>query len=539
VRYCIIIGILCVFAPAAFAQAADKDAIDLSGKMDTIALGSADGNIGLSGFLNVSLQNPDNWEDFEILKVSTSGFSLMRFGGPLIFDTTNNPVIYDDPVLYGDFDGDGVGDIIADNGGLFFKGKSAFPYFNPGSTSQFVSHYKFESFFNPKVIDFDGDGISDYLVCTGDHNVRLYKGGSSFGTTKYMFATDSIQFPGSPLVMTVDRFGLHLKPTVLCICNNTICLLKHIGNTFAQDSIILVSDSTELRATNLYAMDITGDGITDLIVSDNYHIYIFKGGDDFGTYQFGPKNAFYTIKSPRLTDFGNFGFVDDFGEFSIRNCGDLTGSGIPYLAVGGDQSGSGFNKGYQFFYAGGKALDTLYDAIAGYVGLGLGRIDTLHNIDNTGKTVCLLNDFEDFNFNNRDIDFLMSRDCDKIPHKTNPHMLDVKPKVSQSSACILQAQLGGGFVKIIINGESLGANTLHIFNMLGQEVAARDIGSIEGKSIEMFSTSDLADGTYLAELRGAHAHAIVKFPVNRLMKEMAPESPVILQMNETIPSVLR
>jgi hypothetical protein len=315
--------------------------------------------------------------------------------------------------------------------------------------------------------------------------------------------------------------------------------VKQTGNNFSQDSVIVVSDGASggIIVANLYATDITGDGVTDLIVSDGLHIYIFKGGDNFGTYPLIPQNAFYTIKSPRLTDFGNYGFISDFGT-SMRACGDLTGSGIPYLAVGADINEAGFYKGFEFFYAGGKALDSLFDAVVSYEDLGLGGIDTLHSINSTGRTVALLNDFRNYNFNNYDLDFLMSRDCEKIPHKTNPQMLNVNP-ISFQSSCTLQAQAGGGFVRIIINGESIGANTLDIFNMLGEDVAKREIGPVIGKSIELFTTSDLADGTYFAELRGDHAHAIIKFPVNRILKEMAPESPVILQMNETIPNVMR
>ena len=90
-----------------------------------------------------------------------------------------------------------------------------------------------------------------------------------------------------------------------------------------------------------------------------------------------------------------------------------------------------------------------------------------------------------------------------------------------------------------IDGESFGANSIHIYNMLGQPMAERDIGYIGGKSAEMFTTSNFADGTYFAELQGEHAHAIVKFPVSHIIRDLAPESPVILQMNETVPGVMR
>jgi len=512
-----IIGFLYVFAPAAFAQAADVDAIDLSGKMDTIAVGSADGNLVLGGYLNVGLQNPDNWEDFEIVKVSSSAYSIMRFGGPLIFDTTNNPTMYSDATLYGDFDGDGVGDIIADRGTFFFKGESSYPYFQPGSTSQFATRDKFASFYYPRAIDFDGDGIIDFLVYTDDNSIRLYKGGTSFGTKKYQFADDSVQFPTALSAMTVGKFGAHLKPMVICYGSKKTYLIKQTGGGFSQDSVLILGDSANagISITNLYAMDITGDGITDLIVSDNYHIYIFRGGDDFGTYPLTPKTAFYTIKSPRLTDITHFGFVNDFGQFLLRACGDLTGSGIPYLAIGGDQSGSGYNKSYAFFYAGGKALDSLYDGIIGYVNNGGPLLlDTLHSINSTGRTVGLINNSEDENFNLRDIDFLMFRNCDSIPHKTNPAMNKAVNTNQEGFEVSCFPAIANKFTKIQITSDRYSETTITVFNLLGQVIQKRMIQLDLGENTEFFNTTDWTNGTYIVNIESLSGNRSTKFLVN-------------------------
>jgi len=279
-------------------------------------------------------------------------------------------------------------------------------------------------------------------------------------------------------------------------------------------------------------MDITGDGIPDLLVCDGNNIYIFKGGNDFATFPLSKKTAYYTIQSPRLLD-GKYSSLQDFGKYMYA-CGDMTGSGIPYLSVWADINLPGSYTKFEFFYAGGKALDSLYDAVIHYNSSfdGPKFNDTLHSINSTGRTAGLLNDWQ-LNAN----ELLLFRNCDKIPHKTNPNM-GVKTSVAQVS-CTLRAQAGGGFVRIIVEGESFGTNAFHIYNMLGQEVDKRDIGPIIGKNIELFTTSNLADGTYLAVLQSDQTQVVIKFPVNRVMKEQAPESPVLLEMNEPIPDVMR
>ncbi len=513
-RYFVIIGILCAFAPATFAQAADPKAIDLSGKMDTIARGSQ--NVDLGGFLNVRTHHQPPWEDFELKK---SDHTKMRFGGPLIFDTTNNPPFANggyDPQFYGDFDGDGIGDIIADDG-VFFKGKSLFPYFDTATSGCFVRDP-----FYPKVIDFDEDGTEDFIICAGDHRIRVFNGGSSFGKIKYLYASDSVQLPDQIYSMEVGKFNPQQKPMIISYAGNKIYLIKQTGNSFSQDSVIIVSDSAlgGIIVTNLYATDITGDGITDLIVSDGLHIYIFKGGDNFGTYQLTSQNAFYTIKSPRLTDFANYGFIRNFGANGgyatdgLRACGDLTGTGIPYLAVGAEVNESGYFKGYEFFYAGGKALDSLYDAVVGYVDQGLGGIDTLHSINTSGRTVCLLNDFFDQNFGNLDLDFLMSRDCENIPHKTNPNMVGVVWMEQDSLQLIAYPALANRFVKLHISAIQSEKATVEIFDLLGRRLDVREVILDAGENTEFYNTGNFSEGTYIARLKTSSNELVAKFIIH-------------------------
>jgi len=511
----IFVGIVCASATSAFGQAADPNAIDLSAKMDTIARG-IDG-AGLINFLDVGFQNQDQWEDFEINYSALNDYAKIRFGGQMIFDSTKNPQINDYASLYGDFDGDGVGDIIAHGGALFFKGKASYPFFEPGSTSQFVTHYKFESFFAVGAIDFDGDHIIDYLASTGDSYLRLFKGGVNFGKSQFMFSDDSVRMPvGGGQGITTGIFGSHLKPMVIWSDGKSTYLLKQTGATLSQDSILLISDSASngIIVTNLYATDITGDGVTDLIVSDGLNIYIFKGGDNFGTYPLTPQTAFYIIKSPRTTDFTNFGILGaDFG-IDMFACGDLTGSGIPYLAVSASTDPLFSQMGFTFFYAGGKALDTLFDAIIKFENGG-NTVDTLHSINSTGRTVCLINSFQDKQFNLNDLDFLMSRDCENIPHKTNPNMAVSMSQVKdQKITATCFPVLANKFTKLEIISDNFTEARIRAFNMLGQVVAVRKTNLDPGDNTEFFDTTDWTSGTYIMKVETSDKTATVKVIIN-------------------------
>jgi hypothetical protein len=220
-RHFIIIGILCLFAQAAFSQAADKNAIDLSGKMDTIERGRAMPSpyleLTLGGFLNVGMKNPDQWEDFELIRGDTS---RIRFGGPFLFDSTNNVNFGSGeytPQIYGDFDGDGVSDMIA-NQGVFFKGHLLSPYFDTASTGLWV-----EDVSNTRAIDFDEDGVKDILDCAGDHRVRVFKGGASFGKSDFFNSISSNGVPyGSRKIQSsfeTDDCLLRREQTLPCETN--------------------------------------------------------------------------------------------------------------------------------------------------------------------------------------------------------------------------------------------------------------------------------------------------------------------------------
>jgi len=528
-RQVVIIGILSFFTSAAFAQgAADKDAINLSGKMDTVARGTGENQSEIDpvGNLNVGLKNSDQWEDFELTYVRLDPFSKLRFGGPTLFDTLNNPRISEDASAYVDLDGDGIGDIVSESFLNWFKGKKEYPYFDDAATGRF--YYWRSTIGILGTIDYDRDGYVDLLLVASAQPLaylELFKGGPTFNKGSFLKPDDTmyIAFPDTLkwASMTVGAFGKNKKPEIIIGISvhtrdssfNSIGIIKNT-TSLSKDSIVWLDNSTIFPA-NFYATDITGDGITDLIVSDNYHIYIFKGGDDFGTYPLTPENAYYTIKSPKLSDLsGEYIDVFNFGGLknSIRACGDLTGSGIPYLMVTASSVNSaGGSKGYAFLYAGGKALDSLYDAVIESSSLGFGGFDTLHSINSTGRTAGLILDYQDRDDSLFNIDFLIFNNCDKIPHKTNPQWNTSVKENNTEIGLSSFPSIANKFEKIIINSPGFFRAKIEVFDLLGRKILERYSDIDAGDNTEYFNTTQFSEGTYIVHLSSEKIDRSTKF----------------------------
>jgi hypothetical protein len=482
--------VLCFFATQTFAQAADVDAIDFTGKMDTVARWTNDYDI--LGSLNAGSQNTDQWDDLELfISPDTDSYNIsrLRFGGSLLFDSVNNPAVYELPTVCADLDGDGIKDLIVDNY-WFHKGRKTFPYYD--STTNVTLHLHGFSPYLIGATDYDNDGITDILHLSDDRYILLYKGGTSF-TQNYAY--DSLKIPNQTFFGTVGNFRDN-KPNIVFGWDNKLYFIKHDTAKLHDEKPVLISDTTSsdsISILQIYAMDITNDGIADLLISDGFNIYIFKGGSDFGTYPLSKKTAYYRIKSPRLLDFGNYGFLQNFG-IKMRSCGDITGSGIPYVAVSAEVNEAGGYRGYEFFYAGGKALDSLFDAMIVVSNQAVILNDTLHSINSTGRSACLIDiGRASGGFDN---ELLLFKNCDKIPHKTNPQM-SVVANSSDSFSISIFPSIANKFIKLLVNSSKNQNGIIEIYDLLGRRIDKREVKLDTGENTEFYNTTQFAEGTFI------------------------------------------
>src|ERR1700733_11113536 len=113
-------------------SAADPNAIDFSGKMDTLADQSFIKNFG------AGLVNADPYGDFYI-GASGDGWNPLRYGGPFILNRTSYSSILRLPEIMADFTGTGKMDII-DNRPEYHQRIEGEPYFDSLGTTVFTVH---------------------------------------------------------------------------------------------------------------------------------------------------------------------------------------------------------------------------------------------------------------------------------------------------------------------------------------------------------------------------------------------------------------
>jgi hypothetical protein len=246
---------LCLYSANAFAQAADKDAIDLTTKMDSVA-GPYSQLQRPVGNLDVSPKKDKHWEDFEINYTSDANFGKMRYGGPLIFQETNVPHVIGEPSFYADFDGDGIGDLITHNI-IWYKGKKDYPYFDTTSHIWFKANGYFGSeHWSFAAIDYDGDGYTDLLSIAYDGGpfgrLFLFKGAKDLSQRQVILPSDSITIPNPPYVPNAvcTKFGKSLPPMIVFNWTDKndsvkpvyrIGLIRHSTPVFHDDSIVWIS----------------------------------------------------------------------------------------------------------------------------------------------------------------------------------------------------------------------------------------------------------------------------------------------------------
>ena len=535
-RILAIIVLYCFISSAALGQALDPNAINLSKSLKVLETSGAD--YILNANCNVGLQNEDSYEDmmFGYFPDTLPDYSALRLGGSMLFNFNHTPSIQHTALEYGDFNGDGIKDIISSVYGLhpfFNKGLGVAPYFDSLPRGAF----RFKSFPADIIIvgagDFNGDGIKD-LFCTVENLVgvgsyyTMFTGGKNFNQST-IYPDDSLD--GGSFVHgakqytdIVGKFGKNLPYMYLIsVVDRTVApdILKtglvRLLSPLSKDTVEWFTrsdrDSDVISPKVMYVMDITNDGIPDLLAVDGTSIYIFKGGDDFGTYPLTKKNAYFIIHSPKDLDVGYFA-LEGFGGY-MRNCGDMSGSGVPYLMVTASVNKASYYYSYAFFYAGGKALDTKFDAFIKEERFSAFPIDTLHSIDGSGRTACI---FQSLVNAGGDFDELLYEDCDKIPHVTNPDLGGVPIHQTENNdlSAIAFPAIAQNFVKIRITSTGHFTNgILTVNDILGRIMVSRSVSLSEGENLEYIDLHNYPSGSYSIQVKTDKSQMTTRFVVRK------------------------
>jgi hypothetical protein len=526
-RIAICIGVLCLFlaAPlrAQIDDAGDPKAINITPLLqiiDTSHLG-----FGLNANLNIGDIDGDGFEDmgFGCHNDTINDYTVIHFGGNKMFSPSSDSIIFGLPYACADFDGnDGKQDLITlvDGHPLFRKNYGTYPYFSSIRNGD-SSFYMYTGAPKPVyvnidgIIDYDEDGKPDVIGSAGniivDSQYRDYLITYRGGNFKYN-AKSGIRYvaPNDSCLRTIDaycivgKFGNHLKPMTICSNFKKVGVKKN-ELPFSEDTIVWISDSNVIDSKAMFAMDITGDGVTDLLITDGMNIYVYKGDDNFGNYKLTKENAYYIIKSPAQLDL-NYTLMKDFGGY-FHDCGNLIGDDTPLLMVTGTvHNDFGDYATYAFFYSGGKALDSYYDAWYREYRQTHFTLDTLHSIDNSGRGAVVFQSSDGPSGEN----FLLYNGCWNIPRTPNPDLRIVRNQIIFEPSLQIIPTVAHHYITLKF-GTTECSGELRIINVLGQEVERRNISS--DQSEEFLSTSSYPTGVFVAEFQSNGVTRKTKFVV--------------------------
>jgi hypothetical protein len=310
---------------------------------------------------------------------TTSEMLIERFGanGIMSADTLDGF----NPTLIADWDGDGRKDIfqIETPGGYYRywlnRGIATPPYFAPA-----VELFKGQDLRPTLIQDLNGDGIPD-LIASISHKLYIFYG--PLLTADTLVPNDSIAFNFSQrytymVGVFVGHFTDSHKKQLLLLTSaqeETGAWMWSITarlypsadapNELWNSTPAIVYTDTISAALFVYtapaiAADFTADGFDDFLIGDSAHVYVYNGGPTFGSRLMHNADASLVLTSPHMlapTRYRTMSYPQD-----ITFLGDITGSGIPYIAVDAATNQDSVGNVTSFFYAGGAALDPFYDA---------------------------------------------------------------------------------------------------------------------------------------------------------------------------------
>jgi hypothetical protein len=230
-------------------------------------------------------------------------------------------------VAVGDVNRDGIPDLIVANLGNYediFQGGSVAALLGNGDGT-FQAAVSYAAGLGPESVslgDFNGDGILDIVVTNCGDLVDNGQGGSvnilwGNGDGSFQEAVSYTAGTGPESVTTAAFHGAGiLDLAVTNLLSNDVCILsgKHDGTFQTTARYTIGPLISRIAPANLAVQDFNGDGIPDLAVAFAGGVRLFLGNGD-GTFQTTP-----------------ISYVAGIGSLSVA-VGDFNGDGLPDLAV--------------------------------------------------------------------------------------------------------------------------------------------------------------------------------------------------------------
>ena len=189
--------------------------------------------------------------------------------------------------------------------------------------------------------DFNGDGIADLIAALSDGSVvsQLSNGDGSF-TTKATLPVSKTTFPGLSLDVIVGDFNADGKLDIAVSKNGTVQIL--LGDGTGNFTAGTTGAAIPVGATAMAVADFNQDGNLDLALSDGQSIYMYLGNGD-GTFTAGSSNMIPAPESGYIFTGNNALSAGDFnidGNTDLAIAWEIVDSGFEITYLYGDGEGN-------------------------------------------------------------------------------------------------------------------------------------------------------------------------------------------------------
>ena len=421
-----------------------------------------------------------------------------------------------------DLNGDGTNDLILEQpgdgqyGSSILWGVKTSVLFDTSRTTALL-HPSINNNLPAFEADMDADGVTD-IVTTDGEKLMLYRGGTSTKNSASLLPSDSVAITDNRFSVVGTRSGQFSQdkhPSILVASSHiendsfyrALYKISYYPNNLGSGGRLWNSQPVDLffdtlQHPDVYVYvppmvvgDITGDGIDDLIVEDSTHIYVFAGGPTFGTKQLTKADADYVITSPAVLDPAHFPSLQ--WGIKLYVLGDITGSGVPFLAVVCGGGSTEAISGMTFLYAGGKALDTYYDATISYPQTNAISLATV-KLSNSRQGLIYHHGLQ-----GATIDQFLSQGLENIPHRL---FSSVKgngiDKADGTNGSIAVEYTSKGRTELMPHGILAGEYRVRVLDACGRDASPAQTAFLTPETAVPINVAGLASGVYFLSVEG-------------------------------------